>query len=315
VLIDDLSDPHPVALPPRLTASGPPHTSDPANLTSHWPGPAARRSAACGSSCRADRPCRLAELREAERLATSPDQAWLRVWTEILVLAFLTDNPLPAVPAPLRRRWRGLDPRTRECLLAQVAGPAIGRRASALRPHYDPARFTAVLAAAAASRLDHTAATAVRPGPAWIVPPLRWLHEIERLCPLNGSGLATGDHAPPLDFDLPGLPDWPGIRVGQRIRALRRHPLSMALAGNRRLAWTALVGEPGPEPFAADLAQVLPGVDAAQALRHTAGLLEVSGGISAGPGWLEVVLSWPRRFVAFAGNRARPGDAADGLLG
>ena len=155
----------------------------------------------------------------------------------------------------------------------------------------------------------------MNPGPAWVVPPLRWLHEIERLCPLSGAGLATADHAPPLDFDLPGLPDWPGIRVGQRIRALRRHPLSMALPGNRQLAWTTLVGEPGPEVFAADLAQVLPGVDAAQALRHTAGLLEVSGGISAGPGWLEVVLSWPRRFVAFAGNRTRPGDAADGLPG
>jgi uncharacterized protein len=257
----------------------------------------------------------VAELREAERLATSPDQAWLRVWTEILVLAFLTDNPLPAVPAPLRRRWRGLDPRTRECLLAQVAEQAIGGRAAALRPHYDPARFTGVLAGAATSRLDHTAATAVRPGPAWVTPPLRWLHETERLCPLSGAGLATGDHAPPLDFDLPGLPDWPGIRVGQRIRALRRHPLSMALAGNRRQAWIALVGEPGPAPFTGDLAQVLPGVDAAQALRHTAGLLEVSGGISAGPGWLEVVLSWPRRFVAFAGNRTRPGDAADGLPG
>jgi len=43
--------------------------------------------------------------------------------------------------------------------------------------------------------------------------------------------------------------------------------------------------------------------------------LVVSGGISAGPGWLEVVLSWPRRFVAFAGNRLRPADAADGLPG
>jgi hypothetical protein len=314
VLTDELAHPLPVALPPEPVTSGPPHPG-PAHPARRSPQPAARRSAACGSSCRADRPCRLAELREAERLATSPDQAWLRVWTEILALAFLTDNPLPAVPAPLRRRWRGLDPRTRECLLAQIAGPAIGRRASALRPHYDPARFTAVLAAAAASRLDHTAATAVRPGPAWVVPPLRWLHEIERLCPLSGAGLATGDHAPPLDFDLPGLPDWPGIRVGQRIRALRRHPLSMALPGNRQLAWTTLIGEPGPEPFAADLTQVLPGVDAAQALRHTAGLLEVSGGISAGPGWLEVVLSWPRRFVAFAGNRTRPGDAADGLPG
>jgi hypothetical protein len=309
VLTEGMAEPRPVGLPAQPVSDGLPGWSGPA-----W-SPDSRRSAACGSSCRTVRPCRLGELRAAERLAASPDQAWLRVWTEILVLAFLTDNPLPAVPAPLRRRWRELAARPRECLLAGLVEHAIGSRAAALRPHYDPGRFTEVIAAAGVGRLDRTAATAVRPGPAWVIPPLRWLHETERLCPLNGAGLATGDHAPPLDFDLPGLPDWPGIRVGQRIRALRRHPLSMALADNRRLAWTALVGEPGPEPFADDLAQILPGVDAAQALRHTAGLLEVSGGISAGPGWLETVLSWPRRFVAFAGNRTRPGDAADGPPG
>jgi uncharacterized protein len=280
--------------------------------------PRGRRSPACGRSCRTERPCGLAELRGAEQLATSADQAWLRVWGEILTLAFLTDNPLPAVPAPLRRRWHGQTSRTRECLLGHVVGDAVDRRAWALRDHYDPARLTGVLAAAATSRLDHnrtTAVAVVRPGPAWVIPPLRWLHELERLCPLGVAGLAPGDHAPPLDFDLPGLPDWPGIRIGQRIRALRRHPLSMDLAANRQLAWTALVGEPGPEPFAEDLAQVLPGVDSAQALRHTAGLLEISGGVSGGPGWLEVVLSWPRRFVAFSGDRSRPGHAADGLAG
>ena len=239
------------------------------------------------------------------------------MWGEILTLAVLTDHPLPAVPAPLRRRWRGLSPRTRECLLGHVLEDAVGRRARALRAHYDPARLTEVLAATATRRLEHTgiAVTTVRPGPAWVIPPLRWLHELERLCPLGGAGLAPGDHAPPLDFDLPGLPDWPGIRVGQRIRALRRHPLSMDLAANRQAAWAALIGDTGPEPFADDLAQVLPGVDAAQALRHTAGLLEVSGGISGGPGWLEVVLSWPRRFVVFSGDRSRPGHAADGLVG
>jgi hypothetical protein len=279
--------------------------------------PHQRRSPACGRSCRAERPCQLAELRTAERLAQAPDQAWLRVWGEILTLAVLTDHPLPAVPAPLRRRWHGLSTRTRECLLGHVLEDAVGRRARALRGHYDPARLTEVLAATATRRLEHTgiALATVRPGPAWVIPPLRWLHELERLCPLDGTGLAPGDHAAPLDFDLPGLPDWPGIRIGQRIRALRRHPLSMDLAANRLATWTALIGDTGPEPFADDLAQILPGVDAAQALRHTAGLLEVSGGISGGPGWLEVVLSWPRRFVVASGDRSRPGHAADGLVG
>ena len=44
-----------------------------------------------------------------------------------------------------------------------MAGHAVGIRAAALRPHYDPARFTEVLAAAAASRLNNPAAG---PGPA-----------------------------------------------------------------------------------------------------------------------------------------------------
>jgi len=100
---------------------------------SPWP-PRQRRSPACGRSCRAERPCRLAELRTAERLARSPDQAWLRVWGEILALAVLTDHPLPAVPAPLRRRWHGLSTRTRECLL----GPRAGGRGRAPGP--GPAR-------------------------------------------------------------------------------------------------------------------------------------------------------------------------------
>ncbi len=144
-----------------------------------------------------------------------------------------------------------------------------------------------------------------------MIPQLRWLHEIERLSPLGEASLAPSDHAPTLDFDLTALPDWPGIRAGQRIWALRRHPLSMELATNRHQAWIALVGVDGPAPFAADVAQVMPGVDQAQALRHTAALMQVSGGVGAGPGWLEVVLFWPRRLVTLSGRQRLPGDAAD----
>jgi len=296
-----------------------------------------RRSAACGRQCRESAPCRLAELRDAELLAASAEHAWLRVWTETLLLSFLTDNPPPAVPAPLRRRWRCLGRRSRECLLARVTDQQIGARGAALRASYDPSRLARVVASAAVTRLDRAGSVAVagpggglprgsgpaglpvaRPGPMWVVPQLRWLHEIERLCPLSGTAPAPTDHAPPLDFDLTGLPDWPGIQVGHRVWALRRHPLSMDLAGNRRLAWMALAGDGGLGPLAADVGQIMPGVDPAQALRHTAALLEASGAAGAGPGWLEVVLSWPRRFVARgAGPAGEPagGDAADGLPG
>ena len=281
-----------------------------------------RRSAACGRLCREARACRLSELREAELLATSADHAWLRVWLETFVLAFLTDNPLPVVPAPLRRRWASLAARPRECLLARVIDLRVGARTAALRKSYDPSRFTAVVMSAAVNRLDGSGRVprpgagraAARPGAAWVIPQLRWLHEMDQLCQLSGLGLAPAEHAPPLDFDLPGLRDWPGIRVGQRVRALRRHPLSMELAPNRLLAWAALAGTDGPVPFAADLAQIMPGMDHAQGLRHAAALMEVSGGVGAGPGWLETVLSWPRRFVVFRGDECVPGDAADGPL-
>ncbi len=113
-----------------------------------------RRSAACGRLCREARACRLSELREAELLATSADHAWLRVWLETLVLALLTDNPLPVVPAPLRRRWASLAARPRECLLARVIDLRVGARTAALRKSYDPSRFTAVVMSAAVNRLD-----------------------------------------------------------------------------------------------------------------------------------------------------------------
>jgi len=43
------------------------------------------------------------DLHAAGVLAGDPGQAWLRLWVQTLVLAFLTGRPVPRVPAPLRR--------------------------------------------------------------------------------------------------------------------------------------------------------------------------------------------------------------------
>jgi hypothetical protein len=282
-----------------------------------------RRSAACGRHCREVRACHLSELHLAELRAQSAEDAWLRLWTETFLLAFLTDSPLPAVPGPVGRRWRSLGVRPRECLLARAVDAAVGGRGAALRTSFDPGRFTGIVTSAAVTRLNDAANAGRaagpapplrRPGPAWVIPQLRWLHEAERLCPLGGPALAPDDQAPPLDFDLVGLPDWPGIRAGQRARALRRHPLTMEQAANRRLAWIALVGEDGPAALAADLTLAAAGTEPAEQLGHVAALMAVSGpgtGPSASPGWLEVVLSWPRRFITSSARSRRPGDAAD----
>ena len=227
-----------------------------------------RRSVACGRQCREARACHLAELREAELLATVTGPR-LAAGMDRDVPAGLPHRQSAARPFPRRCAAGGrasAPGRANACWPRSSTAGSVSAP-SALRVSYDPSRFAQVVASAAAIRLDRATPApgparvglaggvppAIRPGPAWVIPQLRWLHEIERLCPLGGAGLAPADHAPPLDFDLTALPDWPGIRAGQRIRALRRHPLSMELAANRQLAWIALAGEDGPGPLAADL--------------------------------------------------------------
>jgi hypothetical protein len=267
------------------------------------PGPvpplAACRSSACGPLCTGERACTQREMRAAEVLAApgSPADAWLRVWAQALVLAFLTNRGLPAVPPPLRSRWDGLGGRLRECLLATVIDQAVAVRAQALRASYDPARLAASAARVARHALTGGDGPGTRPGPSWVIPQLRWLHEVDRLCPAGGGPPDPGQCAPPLDFDLPGLADWPGARVGHRLRALRRHPLSVELPGNRRAAWTALLGEDDQGGFGRDLATLGVG------LAPGAQLGQIASEICATP-WLAVVLSWPGRHVAPQRERA-----------
>ncbi|HLK75378.1 MAG TPA: hypothetical protein VKU77_17205 [Streptosporangiaceae bacterium] len=274
-----------------------------------------RRSAACGVRCRTGQPCAGYELHAADLLAREDEQAWVRLWAQTLLLAFLAGRPLPRVPAEVLSRWRALSPPRRECVLATILDRAVTARAAALRPSYDPAGLAAVLAAVAGRMLDQ-AAVPFRAGPAWVIPQLRWLHELERLNPLGGAGITLDDIAPPLDFGLAGLPDWPGIRIRDRLGALGRHRLSMASPRNRRLARLALLGEDEREGLDADLAAAALGIHPAARLAHAARLLGTGGRGPGpggpgpggpgpggpgpggpGPGWLEVVLSWPDRFI------------------
>jgi hypothetical protein len=254
---------------------------------------AGRRSAGCGDRCRR-RPCSGYEVHAAGLLADDPGQAWLRLWAQALVLAFLTGRPVPGVPAPLRAGGQALSPRGRECLLATVIEMAVGARARALRPCYDPRCLTAVVATVAGRMLADGDAVPVRAGSVWVIPQLRWLHEMERLSPLGRDRLRPDDIAPPLDFGLAGLPDWPGIRVADRLRGLRGHPLAMESERNRKIAMTALLGGGGVD-LEADLAIAGMGIPPPRRLRHVARAMGAAG--YGGPGWLEVVLSWPHRLI------------------
>jgi hypothetical protein len=125
---------------------------------------------------------------------------------------------------------------------------------------------------------------------------LRWLHEADRLTTLGRSGLRLDDIAPPLDFGLAGLPDWPGIRVRERLSGLRRHPWSISSAPSRRLARLALHSADGRRSLDADLAIAVSGLPRAARLRHAAEQLG-AGAVGSERGWLEVILSWPDRMA------------------
>ena len=256
-----------------------------------------RRSAACGQVCSTGRPCTLVQIRAADLVARSPQDAWLRVWTEVYVLAHLVNRPRPRVPVPLRHRWAALEDRLRECALACAVDRAVLGRDQSLREYFDPAELAATCAASAAAMLNGGKGAGTMPGTTWVIPQLQWLHELERVCPLDASAPDPFGQAPPLDYTLTDLADRDDVKVGQRVSGLRRHPLSMEVTRNRLIAWTALLGEDDQAAFIEDLAAVTIGVSHRGQLRKAAGEMGVTG-------WLEAALSWPRRFIVGADDQA-----------
>jgi uncharacterized protein len=222
----------------------------------------ARRSEGCGWPCRTQRPCTRKEIAASAELADAAESAWLRLWTQTLLLAFLTGRPLPAVPPPLLTAWQRLDPRTRECALATVAERAAATRSAALRGCYPVPVLIGVLTRVAADLLEGRSVPRTA-GQVWVVPQLRWAHEAARVGWGGRDRVGPDDVAPPLDFALAGLPDWPGMPAAERLRLLLGHPLSQRAERNRELAATALFGAEGRASFEAalrvDLATVLGG--------------------------------------------------------
>jgi hypothetical protein len=192
-------------------------------------------------------------------LAAGRDAAWLRLWTTVLGLAFLAGRPLPS-PPPAVRAAALYQPRRTDRLTASLTERFAAERSAALRGCYPPGALARALTSTGCRLL---AGRPVPPhaGRVWVIPQLRWSHEAARVR-WDSGGARPDDLAPPLDFAIAGLPDWPGILAGQRLDLLARHPASLTVPANRALATTALFGAEGKPAFcgalAADLALVFP---------------------------------------------------------
>ncbi|MFB4272629.1 ATP-binding protein [Nonomuraea sp. GTA35] len=254
-----------------------------------------RRSAACGAQCRTGQACTLVELREADVLAGAAEWAWLRIWCDTVVLAFVGNRPLPGVPRALSAAWADLPARRRECLLATLIERSVQRRAWSLRTWFDPALLTEKAAETATRLLAGVDSGGERPGASWVIPQVRWLHEVDRLFPYGQPAPNLRSPAPPMEYALFRQPGGTGPGsvepelLGHRAKALRHHPLSMEVDHNRALAWRVILGDDEHESVQRDIVTVAIGVESAARTRHV--------GQTMGAGWLESVLSWPRRFV------------------
>ncbi|MFD0888706.1 ATP-binding protein, partial [Streptosporangium algeriense] len=179
--------------------------------------------------------------------------------------------------------------RRRECLLATAVERGVGRRAWSLRTIGDPVKLTEQVAAAATRLLGPDRKPGERPGPAWVVPQVRWLHEVDKLFPYGQPAPNPRGAAPAMEYALfDGRHNGTEL-LGHRAKALRHHPLSMEVERNRALAWRVLLGDDEREGIERDILTVTIGIDPGERLRHVAQTM--------GAGWLESVLSWPRRFV------------------
>jgi hypothetical protein len=234
-------------------------------------------------------PCCRSEVGE---LADATETAWLRLWTQTLLLGFISGRPLPMVPDVLRTLWGQLDTRRRDAVLEVIAERSVAARSSALRASYPPRVLGAVLSRVAGDLLDGHAGPA-RAGRTWVPPQLRWAHEADRAgwqrpgAGQVGAGQVAGwELAPPLDYALAGLPDWPGMRAADRLTLLLRHPLSLSDGRNRALAAMAIFGIDGRATLDADLARALP--RAVHRVAEASRLMDCLGD------WLVIVVRWPQ---------------------
>ncbi|MER7459323.1 ATP-binding protein [Micromonospora sp. NPDC126480] len=94
-----------------------------------------RRSAGCGTACRAE-PCTLRDIRRAQLLLA--DLPWLGLWGELAVVGHLTGWPTPALRAHLIQVLRMLPVRLRECAVSHAVDDAVAARSAQLSASCDP---------------------------------------------------------------------------------------------------------------------------------------------------------------------------------
>jgi DNA helicase HerA-like ATPase len=120
------------------------------------------RSGSCGRECVA-RPCTLREMRGGQRVLDTV--SWVRLWSELAVLAHLTGWPMP-VPTPAAlAALRAQPARLAQCAASHAIDAAVAARPGIARP----AALAAHVAAAIRARAERSAWLCLPDEPQWLL--------------------------------------------------------------------------------------------------------------------------------------------------
>jgi uncharacterized protein len=120
------------------------------------------RSGSCGGECAA-RPCTLREMRGGQRVLDTV--SWLRLWSELAVLAHLTGWPMPAPTPAALAALRAQPARLTECAVSHAIDAAVAARPGIARP----ASLAAHVAAAIRARTTRSAWLCLPDEPEWLL--------------------------------------------------------------------------------------------------------------------------------------------------
>jgi DNA helicase HerA-like ATPase len=204
----------------------------------------ASRSLACGHECTQVRPCSNREIQEAANKIRLDDiGAVFTVWSELMLLSLVLNEPMPIFEPALRNLLKDWDKRQLECVIGQSLDEAVTRRSTALRPSYQPEDVFEPLLRLATEQImvgidPTTAKPGPRPDPKFVVQGLRWLNAYRAVALLD-----SGSKAPAFALSLRDMDgDGADQKAGERRTLLLSHPWGLHLEANRKMALLAVEG-------------------------------------------------------------------------
>ena len=149
------------------------------------------RSPTCGADC-AGRPCTLRDMRLAQRALE--EEAGVRLWAELSVLAHLTGWPMPVPGTALLSLLQAMPSRLRDCAISHGVDAAINVRIPVIASRVSPVGLASHVGTAIRARVSRGAWLCQREEPRWLAPACQWTLVLDALRSADRKNPGAGPH-------------------------------------------------------------------------------------------------------------------------